>query len=106
MLYPPSVLASFHNEGRRLWLRSDFDEAGLNHDGCYQMQYPQNKTTLVVEKVHPVVDTERSVGLAKVAFADAVWRGQPPFDHVDFEGFRPTLERFWRAVATAQTWCT
>lgn len=106
MLYPPSVLASFDNEGRRLWLRSDFDEAGLSHDGCYQMQYPQNKTTLVVEKVHPVGDTERSVGLSKVAFADAVWRGQDPFDHVDFEGFRPTLERFWRAVATAQTWCT
>jgi RNA-directed DNA polymerase len=106
MLYPPSVLASFDNEGRRLWLRSDFDEAGLSHDGCYQMQYPQNKTTLVVEKVHPVGDTERSVGLSKVAFADAVWRGQHPFDHVDFEGFRPTLERFWRAAATAQTWCT
>ena len=39
-------------------------------------------------------------------FADAVWRRQPPFDQVDFEGSRPTLERFWRAVATAQTWCT
>jgi RNA-directed DNA polymerase len=105
-LYPPSVLASFDAEGRRLWLRSDFDDAGLSHDGQYQMRYPQNKSTLVVEHVHPVGDKGKSVGLAKVAFADAVWRGQSPFDRVDFEGFRPTLERFWRAVATAQTWCS
>ena len=106
MLYPPSVLTSFDKEGRRLWLRSDFDGSGISYDGRFQMRYPQNRTTLVVEHVHPVGDTGKSVGLAKVAFADAVWRGQPPFDHVDFEGFRPTLERFWRAVATAQTWCT
>jgi len=77
MLYPPLVLASFDKEGRRLWLRSDFDEAGVSHDGRYQMQYPK-KTTLVVEHVRPVGDTGKSVGLAKVAFADAVWRGQPP----------------------------
>lgn len=106
MLYLPSVLTSLDTEGRRVWLRSDFDQAGLSHDGGYQMAHPKNKTTLVVEHVHPVGDTGKSVGLAKVAFADAVWRGQSPFDHVDFEGFRPTIERFWRAVATAQTWCT
>jgi hypothetical protein len=105
MLYQPSVLESSDKEGRRLWLRSDFDESGVSHDGHHQMEYPQ-KTTLVVEHVHPVGDTGKSVGLTKVAFSDAVWRGQRPFDRVAFKGFRPTLERFWRAVATAQTWCS
>jgi len=45
----------------------------------YQMQYPQNKTTLVVEHVHPVGDTGKSVGMAKVAFADAVVARAAPF---------------------------
>ncbi len=28
MLYPPSILARFDNDGRRLWLRSDFEDLG------------------------------------------------------------------------------
>ncbi|HST33340.1 MAG TPA: reverse transcriptase domain-containing protein [Solirubrobacteraceae bacterium] len=103
MLYPRNVLRLTEAAGRRVWLRDEFDESGLSRDGRHQMRYPRSRT-LVVQDVYLVADEKSSVGLGKFAFGDAVWRGQAPYDNVDFAGFRPTLDRLWRAVASAQAW--
>ena len=104
MLYPRDILRREDADGRRLFLRDEFDEEGVSRDGRFRMAHPRSKT-LVVAKVHPVDDPTVSVGLAKVAFADAIWRRQAPYESVDFSGFEPTLRRIWKAVATAQQWC-
>jgi RNA-directed DNA polymerase len=105
MLHRPETLARVDAQGRRVFLRNEFDDVGRSRDGRFQMQHPAS-STLVVSDVYPVADPDTSVGLGKVAFAQAVWRGEPPYEEVDFGGFRPTLERMWRAVASAQRWCT
>jgi RNA-directed DNA polymerase len=104
MLYPQEVLRRENADGRRIFLRSEFDEAGTSEDGTLRMAYPKRKT-LVVEKVHPTAGPSRSLALDKVAFSEAVFAGRPPYQMVDFSGFRPTLERIWLAVASAQRWC-
>jgi hypothetical protein len=99
------VLQREDTNNRRVFVRDEFDGSGLSADGRYQMGFPRS-TTLIVAGVHPTGNPQKSVGLAKVAFGEAVWLGQPPYEIVDFQGFRPTLERIWRAVATAQRWCS
>jgi hypothetical protein len=86
-----------------VFLRDEFDAKGLSLDGRFKMAHPRSKT-LVVDDVH-LVDDERSVALAKMAFAEAIWRRQPPYETVEFGGFEPTLKRIWLAIATAQRWC-
>ena len=104
MLYPTEVLKRVDVDQRRIFLRSEFDDSGLSSTGMYQMAFPKS-TTLVVSSVHPVDDAQKSVALSKMAFAESVWTGQAPYESVDFSGFAPTLNRVWRAVATAQRWC-
>jgi RNA-directed DNA polymerase len=105
MLHRPETLARVDANGRRVFLRNEFDQTGRSRDGKFQMRHPAS-STLVVSDVYPVSDPDASVALGKVAVAQAVWRGEPPYEQVDFGGFRPTLERIWRAVASAQRWCT
>ena len=105
LLYKREVLTREDSNGRRVFVRDEFDSSGLSRGGRFQMDHPRS-TTLIVAHVHPVADPQKSVGLGKVAFGEAVWRGQAPYETVDFQGFRPTLERVWRATATAQRWCS
>lgn len=104
MLHEPEVLRRHDAEGRRVFLRQEFDAAGTSIDGQYEMEHPQ-RSTLVVDKVHPTGKRDESVAVGKVAFAEAVWRAQKPYTSVDFRGFRPTIDRLWQAVAAAQPWC-
>jgi RNA-directed DNA polymerase len=103
MLHRPETLAREDDEGRRVFLRSEFDPGGESFDKRFQMRYPQ-KSTLVVEHVDRLADG-KSVALSKTAFAEAVYGSRSPYTSLDFEGFRPTFERLWRAVAVAQTAC-
>ena len=105
LLYERSVLERQDTFGRRIFTRDEFDDAGLSSDAQYQMEHPRS-TTLVVSSVHRVERPDESVALSKVAFGEAIWRAQTPYETVEFGGFRPTLARIWQAVATAQRWCT
>jgi RNA-directed DNA polymerase len=104
MLHLPSTLARADKSDRRIFLRSEFDADGVSHNKQFTMRHPR-KRTLVVEDVDRVSDG-KSVGLAKAAFAQAVYGRVEPYAFVDFEGFRATLERLWRAIAAAQTACS
>lgn len=104
MLYPPEVLRRVDDHGRRVFLRHEFDREGNSHDGLTKMDHPQNDS-LVVAKVHAAANPSQSLALSKVDFGEAVFAGRPPYETVDFSGFRPTLERIWIAIATAQRWC-
>ena len=104
MLHEPATLRRTDEEGRRLFLRAEFGISGVSADKRFRMRFPQ-KTTLVIEDVDRVADG-KSVGLGKVAFAQAIHGRTSPYSYVDFTGFRPTLERLWEAVAVAQTACS
>jgi RNA-directed DNA polymerase len=104
MLHTPNTLSRTDSEGRRIFLREEFDEDGVTRDQQFRMRHPQ-KRTLVVDEVDRLADGQ-SVGLGKVAFAEAVYGRVAPYAFVDFEGFRPTLSRLWAAVAEAQTACS
>lgn len=103
MLHSPETLGFTNDDDRRIFLRSEFDEHGVTQDRRFKMRYPK-KRTLIVEQVDRVADG-KSVGLGKVAFANAVYGQVAPYTYVDFDGFRPTLSRLWRAIAEAQTAC-
>lgn len=103
MLHRPETLC-LDDEGRRVFLRSEFDDNGENADKQTKMRFPK-KSTLVVEHVDRITDG-RSVALSKTAFAEAVYGQRAPYSSIDFEGFRPTFERIWKAVAVAQTACS
>ena len=104
LLHRPETLLRVDDDQRRVFLRSEFDESGHSHDGQFRMRFPQ-KSTLVVEHVDRLSDG-KSIALSKTAFAEAVYGQRAPYGTVDFEGFRPTFERLWRAVAMAQTACS
>jgi len=63
------------DQGRRVFLRSEFDGNGESADRQFKMRFPQ-KSTLVVEHVDRITDG-RSVAVSKTAFAEAVY-GQRP----------------------------
>lgn len=105
LLHRPETLARVDDDDRRIFLRSEFNDGGESHDGQFKMRFPQNRSTLVVEHVARVADG-KSVALSKTAFADAITGRRAPYGSVDFDGFRPTLERLWKAVAVAQTACS
>lgn len=104
MLHRPETLSRTDGEGRRIFLRSEFDDAGVTADKKFEMRYP-GRQTLVVSNVVREEDG-KSVGLGKVAFAEAVYGRVEPYSVIEFDGFRPTLDRLWRAVAVAQTGCS
>lgn len=104
MLHRPETLCRMTDEGRRVFLRSEFNDKGQSEDGQYKMLYPA-KGTLIVEKVERI-DDGASVVLSKFDFATKVSSAVKPYESVDFGGFRPTLERLSNAVAVAQTACS
>lgn len=104
MLHRPETLNRTDGEGRRIFLRSEFDDDGMTADKKFTMRHPSSQT-LVVTSVDRETDG-KSVGLGKAAFAEAVYGRVEPYSVVEFDGFRPTLERLWKAVAVAQTGCS
>jgi hypothetical protein len=90
MLYPDEVLRRREN-GRRIYLRSEFDEGGRHRTElvfCNNWKSPG----LVREDDAMSSTTGGRVCLSKNAFAQAVSNRNPPFEHVSFDGFLPVLE--------------
>jgi RNA-directed DNA polymerase len=95
MLYPDKSLALTNADGRRIYLRSEFNEATGHHisEPC-NIVNRQNKT-LVRDDVVQFV-TGATLALSKADFAEAVLNQSEPFDSVDFDGFRATFEMILR----------
>ena len=99
MLFPTELLALVDNEGRRLFLAEEFLPSGVHESRLYVTPHPTN-SKLVREEVYDI-ESDESVGLAKVAFARAASNRTPPLVVVDYGGFRPTFEIIRRAVGEA-----
>lgn len=98
MLYDDETLRRRDSSGRRLYLASEFDRRSGHHETELVTTPNPSAKTLVREDVHEV-GTRQSVGLSKLAFAQAIASGTPPFEHVSFEGFRPTFAAIEEATA-------
>ncbi|MDP1859241.1 MAG: reverse transcriptase domain-containing protein [Gemmatimonadaceae bacterium] len=91
MLYPPKVLEAPDASGRRVYLREEFDDTTAIHVSgeCVARDL---RNTLVCETVF-AVPGGASLARGKMSFAQSIANGEPPYDDIDFEGFRPTFER-------------
>lgn len=100
MTYPKDVLRLTDAEGRRLFLREEFDNrTGLDESGEFNIPNVR-KTGLVAEQVTRIRD-KTPVGLTKTDFASAVTSGADPYEKVDFECFRPLFDQIRDALDTA-----
>lgn len=97
LLYARSQLTALTEDGRRIFLRDEFDPlTRLSADGLYKVKFLK-KSLVVSDEVVRVADGYSSL-LSKVDFAEMVHRGSVPFDSMDFEGFRPTFDCLTRLV--------
>jgi len=98
MLYGDTDLERRDENGRRIYLAEEFD-ARTGHHRSEEVGIPNpGRRPLVREDVYHR-QTGDSLGLSKSSFAKLVYDQQPPFDQVDFEGFRKTFELIQKAVA-------
>jgi RNA-directed DNA polymerase len=109
MLYEEAVLVREDDEGRRIFLREEFDDRSGHHietNGRYTLANVRNRT-LVRDDVFEVAlasetDEPRSVAMPKRTFATLVNARDAPFEDVTFEGFRPTFDALLEAVREAR----
>lgn len=90
MLYQDVDLNRRDADGRRVYLRGEFDEKTGHHptEACSVANI--KNTTLVRDDVYEF-GTERSLAMSKSQFAAAVASQTAPYDDVSFDGFRPTF---------------
>ncbi|HEY5815090.1 MAG TPA: reverse transcriptase domain-containing protein [Solirubrobacterales bacterium] len=103
MLHDESTREIQDEDGRRMFLTSEFDErTGHHHTRRYTTPHPRNPRSgkLVPDEVHDF-QTGDSVLLSKRAFAEAVSEGKGEYADLDFEGFRVTFETIRDAVRAA-----
>jgi RNA-directed DNA polymerase len=93
MYYQDKDLKRVDEDGRRLFLRQEFNDKGFNDTGELKMENPKNKKLVVEETVYEW-KTQRSVALSKATFAKYIVERTPPFDGVDFEAFREVFALF------------
>ncbi|MGD9711258.1 MAG: reverse transcriptase domain-containing protein [Thermomicrobiales bacterium] len=99
LLYSDEVLGREDGEGRRVFLRSEFDpETGLHEDGKCYTPHAGSKGSLVIEQVRSLDEQARSLARTKMDFANAVEARESPYLEVDFSGFVPTLDRVRAAL--------
>jgi RNA-directed DNA polymerase len=91
MLYPDSDLLRPTAEGRRIYLRSEFDPRTGHHISENCSVADRKRDSLVRDDVYEF-GTQRSLSLPKADFAQAVYERAAPFSKMGFEGFRPTFE--------------
>jgi RNA-directed DNA polymerase len=98
MLYTDDDLRKRDHEGRRLYLRSEFDKRTGYHS-TERCSIPNTKSkTLVCDEVFAYGSS--NLALSKRDFAEAILNRMPPFDNVSFEGFAPTFEMLVAAVTS------
>lgn len=98
LLYPRNQLIAMTASGRRVFLPDEFDPAsGLTSDGHYKQKYPKSSAPVVSDHVERLSDGFSAL-LSKSDFADMVYKKEPPFDAMNFQGFRPTFEALRRVI--------
>jgi len=89
MLYPDEILRLRDAEGRRLYLKSEFEQ-GSGFLAEEEVHCTNIKSrSLVVEEVYKGY---QKVSLSKIAFAEMIKARQPPFQAISFEGFKSIFE--------------
>lgn len=101
-LHPTELLQRRDGDGRRVFTTDEFDPETAFHLGGGPYTVSRRSSKMIREDVYEF-PSKKKVGLAKVAFARAVSTGHPPYEDVDFEGFRPTFELINRALRAAAT---
>src|SRR5690349_16295187 len=97
LLYPDAVLKAEDDDGRRLYLRSEFDKkTGIHHESSDITIPNAGNKTLVQETVHD--RNGDSIGMTKTTFARHVSEEDGQFAGISFEGFRPTFEAITEAA--------
>jgi RNA-directed DNA polymerase len=97
LLFETSTLQTKDSNGRRIFLRKEFDGRTGFLLGSSDITIPNARSrTLVQEEVHNREGA--SIGMTKEDFATNVSRGQGSFEGISFEGFRPTFEAINEAV--------
>jgi S-adenosylhomocysteine hydrolase len=93
MYYEDTDLRRTDAEGRRLFLRKEFNDRGFHRSEPFIWR-DREKQTLVVESNVYDSSSQKSMALSKSAFAEYVKNQVPPFDQVGFEAFRQILDVF------------
>jgi RNA-directed DNA polymerase len=97
LLFDNATLQIKDSNGRRVFLRREFDKRTGIHSEHSDITIPNARNrTLVQEEVH---DRDgASIGMTKADFAESVAAGDAPYQGISFEGFRPTFEAINEAV--------
>ena len=101
MLYSDDELFRRDSNGRRVYLRTEFNERTWRHPTENSYLTKSHEKALVRDDVFDF-DTEASLALSKTAFAELVTGGQQPFENLTFEGFRSTLTMLREAARAGQ----
>ena len=103
-LYKDEDIRRVDSEGRRMYLRSEFDDATGHHRSRTERVHivnPRQSRTIPEDVVS--FETGKSVLMSKKHFAEAIAESKPGFENVDFDGFRSTFEIISEAVARFTT---
>lgn len=97
LLFETSTLQTKDSDGRRVFLRTEFDGRTGFHRESEDITIPNARSrTLVQEEVHRRDGS--SIGMTKEDFATSVSGGEGLFQRISFEGFRPTFETIYEAI--------
>lgn len=92
MYYKDDDLKRKDESGRRIFLRSEFDETnGSHHSENIYCIHPKNQSIVADTDVFDKTSGE-NVALSKNTFADYILEAEPPFDNVDFEPFKEIFD--------------
>lgn len=98
LLYDIKDLLSITQDGRKLFLPREFDPvSGISLDGIYKRQYPKANAVIVSDTVTRISDGFSAL-LSKNDFAEMIERASPPFESVNFNGFRESFNALRRVV--------
>jgi RNA-directed DNA polymerase len=99
LLHPDFIRETKDAEGRRIYLNAEFDPTTSLHrrEPCAVPR--AGKESLVALEVFEFGRPD-NIARSKRAFARAIEHEQDTFEHLDFEGFRPTFERIIAALAS------
>ena len=86
MYYTDEDLSLTDDEGRRLFLRQEFNKEGVLNERFF-LDIPNSKT-LVPGTVRDIRSGGKNVTMSKAAFANNVKNRAPPFDQINFDAFR------------------
>lgn len=90
-LYPRLEATRWDAEGRRLFFKDEFDDAGTSSCGKFTRSHPKAASIVVSGTVQETL-SQKSVLLGKMSFAEKVRAADEPFGNMTFLGFKPTLD--------------